>query len=674
MDRGNNWAAVSRPKSRPFVSSRSREGAGPPQSQRNEGGDATDATTQGVQGTIENNGEPIGRIVIHDSQIVLEMLGAYRPLLATEVFSVAVRGASSVDGVSISPDVDATAPGVVFHAQPARVGLHISVAGDEPVCRVAVLHRGQWVAIDEPTLDHVLVDKDWYPLDETELAGVRAWLSDHDERPLSAAAYLELYRGLNSPFELIDELPAHVVERLAGGKADTSGITAQLYPYQVDGLLWLSARANAALGGILADEMGLGKTLQVIALLVQRQASAGIRRPHLVIVPTTLMENWTRELARFAPTVHVYRHVGGARTRRPSELAKGEVVLTTYDTAVIDLPILEAVAWDVVVVDEAQAIKNPDTQRWKAFREIPRTSAFAVTGTPLENRTLDTWSLSEFALPGYLGTRGSFGLTLEAEPSLLAKAIRPLILRREVRDVAADLPPKIEADVALEMFAEERALYDSVRKVVRRERRSVPILALITKLRMFTAHPDCVFGTAPRPEERSAKLARLIEILQELSVSGSKSLVFAAFTAACDIIATTIQRVVGAPAWIVDGRVAVPERQLIIDRFSELNGPAVLVLNPAAGGVGLNIQAASHVVHHTLEWNPAREAQATARAWRRGQRLPVRVHRLFYVSSIDEVILERLEMKRELFSEVVRPTAEEGEPMLKELLEKALSI
>ena len=476
------------------------------------------------------------------------------------------------------------------------------------------------------------------------------------------------------PFEIVDQLTDEMVERLAGGSAESAGLEAHPYPYQSDGLRWLSARANAGLGGILADEMGLGKTLQIMALIVQRRSERVDVGPALVIVPATLMENWSREFAKFAPTLRVYRHSGGGRTRRPSELAKPDVVLTTYETAVIDQPALEQVTWDLVVVDEAQAIKNPDAQRSIAIRSLPRTAAFAVTGTPLENRTLDTWSLADFSLPGYLGTRVGFGSTLENEPDLLRRALRPLVLRREIRQVASDLPEKIEADVALEMFAPEASLYEAVREVVRGERKRAPLLALLTKLRMFTAHPDCVFGASPQPEARSAKLTRLLGILEELEGEGVKSLVFVAFTQAADIIVSSIQHRFGVPVWSVDGRTPIAQRQTIIDRFASIDGPAVLVLNPAAAGVGLNIQAASHVVHFTLEWNPAREAQATARAWRRGQQIPVTVHRLYYAASIDEVILDRLSLKRELFDSVIQASELEGDGGLAELIDQALSI
>ena len=617
---------------------------------------------------------PAARIVVVSGRVVLEAGATREPISAAHIFRVAIRGADEIDGLPVSPRVDLSAPGVIFRPDPSEVVLLIRTTDVGAKAVAAIRHGGSWIPqeLDE---DHVLVEREWHPLEVESLHAVRQWLADHNQNDgLSAADYVELYRGLDLHIRVVDELSDEDVTRLAGGSETVTGIQAVLYPYQADGLRWLSARANAGLGGILADEMGLGKTLQVIALIVQRHSSDPDAAPALVIVPATLLENWGRELARFAPALSVYRHSGGSRTRRPSELIKPDVVLVTYETAVIDQAVLELVSWDLVVVDEAQAIKNPDTQRSLATGALPRRAAFAVTGTPLENRTLDTWSLANFALPGYLGTRTHFRATTESEPELLGRALRPVILRREVRGVAADLPEKIEADVALEMFADEARLYEEVRDVVRGERARAPILALMTKLRMFTAHPDCVYGAAAQPELRSAKLTRLLEILEEPQPRGAKSLVFVSFNQAADIIVSAIEHRFGCPVWIVDGRTPIGERQRIIDLFSAVGGPAVLVLNPAAAGTGLNIQAASHVVHYTLEWNPARESQATARAWRRGQSLPVVVHRLFYGATIDEVILERLQLKRDLFDTVIQPSEADGDTGLRSLLDRALGL
>jgi SNF2 family DNA or RNA helicase len=394
--------------------------------------------------------------------------------------------------------------------------------------------------------------------------------------------------------------------------------------------------------------------------------------PSLIVVPLTLMENWRREFAKFAPDISTYRHQGPGRTRRPQLIEKQEVVITTYDVAVIDEAVLSMVNWDLVILDEAQAVKNPDTLRAKVMAGLPRTAGFVSTGTPLENRTQDVWSLASFAVPGYLGDRTTFRERLEEDPSGLRLAVRPILLRREIAAVLDDLPERIDIDVPLEMFGPEAAAYEQIRSGVGADR-ATAILALITKLRQFTAHPDAVEGRHESPAQRSAKLTRLLEIADEIALAGDKCIVFCAFHAAADIIRGSIQQQLAVPASCIDGRTPVDERQRIVDAFSGTPGAAFLILNPAAAGVGLNIQAASHVVHYTLEWNPAREAQATARAWRRGQTRPVTVHRLYYVGTIDEAILERLAFKKELAQEVIAPTRDQ-DLTLRALLDRALEL
>ena len=384
------------------------------------------------------------------------------------------------------------------------------------------------------------------------------------------------------------------------------------------------------------------------------------------------MENWRREFARFAPGIDVYRHRGSARTRRPTILQGQSVVLTTYDVAVIDEPVLSLVESDAVILDEAQAIKNPETQRAQALKGLPRSAGFVSTGTPLENRTQDVWSLADFALPGYLGTRAEFADRLEEDPTSLRYALRPVMLRREVAAVAKDLPDRIDIDVPLEMLGPEGAGYDALIDSVAGQK-GATALALITRLRQFTAHRDALEGRRPHPVDRSAKLARLIEIAEEIVLGGAKAIIFVAFLEVADLIRDSLSAAYGAPVWSIDGRTPVLDRQATIDRFSAVSGPAFMVLNPAAAGVGLNIQAASHVIHYTLEWNPAREAQATARAWRRGQERPVTVHRLYYAGTIDEAIVERLQAKKDLFDAVIVATGDE-DTSLKALLERAIAI
>ncbi len=611
--------------------------------------------------------ESIGELVPDGARIALLVDGSLRDVTALDVFRAAVRGVDRVGGVAIRPIRD-TCPNVRFHEQPELVGVRVA-GGDDLRADAVIEGRGALEAVQAGT-DQALIGGHWYPLEvETSLA-VHAWLKEHAPRGLlTPDGYLDLYRGQSRSFAIRDLVDDASLARLTASAPTDLGLLGTLYPYQEVGVGWLRARADHRVGGILGDEMGLGKTLQLIGLLADRIAKGF--SPGLVVVPLTLMENWRREFAKFAPTIRVYSHRGPGRSRRPMLLQEQEVVLTTYDVAVIDEPVLSLVHWDAVILDEAQAIKNPDTQRARALKGLPRASGFASTGTPLENRTQDVWSLLDFAVPGYLGDRSDFADRLEEDPTGLRISLRPMMLRREVASVATDLPEKIEIDVALEMLGPEAAGYERLLGGVAVDRK-VPALALITKLRQYTAHPDCLDGRRDRPADRSAKLMRLLEIAEEISLDGAKALVFCAFHEPADILREAIARAYAVPAWTIDGRTAVEDRQGIIDAFSSSAGSAFLVLNPAAAGVGLNIQAATHVIHYTLEWNPAREAQATARAWRRGQDRPVTVHRMYYAGTIDEAILERLDAKKELFEQVVVETRDE-DMTLRALLERAVA-
>ena len=280
-----------------------------------------------------------------------------------------------------------------------------------------------------------------------------------------------------------------------------------------------------------------------------------------------------------------------------------------------------------------------------------------MTGTPIENSTLDLWSLADFAVPGYLGEREHFVTSLAEQPELLARAIKPLLLRREVADVATDLPERIDADVVIDMFEGESSGYEELVSSMQGQANHGNALALITRLRQYTAHPSLVSDLTPEdPIFMSAKLARLTEMLGEIVAANNKALVFSTFRAMSDLISRVILERMYVPSWVIDGRTPAKSRQQIVDTFSGHDGPAVLVLHPATGGTGLNITAANHVIHYTLEWNPARESQATARSFRRGQELPVFVHRLIYPDTIDEIIADVLRKKRDLADEVIGPS------------------
>ena len=331
-------------------------------------------------------------------------------------------------------------------------------------------------------------------------------------------------------------------------------------------------------------------------------------------------------------------------------LAEYDVVVTSYDTIVRDSGMFGMIEWPTVILDEAQNIKNPDATRTKTVKAIRRRSSFAVTGTPVENRLSDLWSITDFVMPGYLGSlrtfQADYGNEVEGA-ARLEQLVSPIMLRRRVSAVAKDLPQRIDIPQAIELEASEAEIYESIRSDIFSKHGAAATLVSLTKLRMFCAHPSLA-DSQIRADLRFSKLDRLYELVEEIFAFGEKVIIFTSYTGMADIISRGIEKDHGIFVRTLDGRTPIPDRQDLIDAFSNLSGPAALILNPKAGGSGLNITAANHVIHYNLEWNPALEDQASARAYRRGQELPVTVHRLFVASTVEEVVDDRVSRKRQL--------------------------
>jgi SNF2 family DNA or RNA helicase len=308
--------------------------------------------------------------------------------------------------------------------------------------------------------------------------------------------------------------------------------------------------------------------------------------------------------------------------------------------------------WRVIVLDEAQYIKNPNAQRTRAVKTLQRQAGLAVTGTPVENKLLDLWSIMDFVLPGHLGDAASFQKHFQDDvdgAALLEPLVSPLMLRRRIADVAKDLPPRIDIPQIIELEEDEAAHYDRIRDRIAREYGRAATLVALTAMRRFCAHPSLVDEDHINAEPMGfSKFRRLDEIVEEIFSLGEKVIIFTSFTAMADMIASHIAKRFNAFAGVIDGRLAVDDRQPMIDRFAAITGAAALVLNPKAGGAGLNITAANHVIHYNPEWNPALEDQASARAHRRGQERPVTIHRLLLADTVEDVIDDRLTRKRAL--------------------------
>jgi SNF2 family DNA or RNA helicase len=457
-----------------------------------------------------------------------------------------------------------------------------------------------------------------------------------------------------------------------------AGLEAELFPYQARGVQWMWDTVSRTGGLILADEMGLGKTLQIIALLMIDPPNP--RAPALIICPTSLIANWVREIARFAPTLGVAVHRGAHRAGVVTGLQTSQVLITTYDTMVNDIAIFSSLEWSWVICDEAQAIKNPHSNRRQAIATIPRKRAIPMTGTPVENSLVDLWSLTDFAIPGLLGSlsefEGSFPDSLDSGQQL-KRLTDPIILKRRVADVASDLPERIDVDVPLEL---DDRLIDHYREVRDATMEKYPVagaLVATLQLQLVCAHPwlrnageneeDATIVTAEDMPLVTPKMERVVALLREAFANGRKVIVFALFNRIGDLLKQACAHMPDTHWGAINGSTPQEDRQSIIDVFAAHEGPACLILNPKAAGAGLNITAATVVIHFTPVWNPALEAQASARAHRRGQTEPVTVYRLFYLDTVEEVMIDRSAWKNDLANETVPVSTRDADDLKRAL-------
>ncbi len=437
-----------------------------------------------------------------------------------------------------------------------------------------------------------------------------------------------------------------------------------LRSYQRAGLGWLRALERAGLGGLLADEMGLGKTVQVLAHMAGRDA----RRPSLVVAPRSLVFNWKREASRFAPHLRVLDHTGADRRAPGAHFDDHDLVLTTYGTLRRDADALAALAFDYVILDEAQAIKNDTSETARAARRLSATHRLALSGTPVENHLGELWSLVEFLNPGLLGRATAWRAATAASPdpeavALVGRAIQPFLLRRTKAEVAPDLPARMEETWVCELDAPERALYEELRARFRAEilgnsregDASVPgsaqarVLEALLRLRQAACHPGLL--DPARRGQRSSKLDALIPKLVALRESGQKALVFSQFRTLLDLARPAIEAE-GVRCAQLDG--TTDDREAVVARFQEDPAVSVLLVSLKAGGVGLNLTAAEYVFLLDPWWNPAAEAQAIDRAHRMGQTKAVFAYRLIARDTVEERIAELQAKKRSLAESVIR--------------------
>ena len=462
---------------------------------------------------------------------------------------------------------------------------------------------------------------------------------------------------------------AEKLHRIGDGGTEAEspfGLTATLRPYQRRGLAWLTEMCELGVGGCLADDMGLGKTVQVIALHLAMH-DRGLDKPTLVVCPASLLGNWERELHRFAPAVPVRRFHGGGR--HLDEVVGDEVVLVTYGVVRRDREALAGVDWGVVVADEAQHAKNPLSRTARELRLLPATARIALTGTPVENRLTELWSILDWTTPGLLGPLEAFrrGVAVPVEryrdadaTERLTRVVRPFLLRRRKTDpgIAPELPPKTETDLVVPLTAEQATLYEAVVRETRAaiegaggiERRGL-VFKLLTGLKQICNHPAQFLKQATPLDGRSGKLAALEELLDVIVEAGDSALVFSQYVQMAALIEAHLTRR-GVPTMLLHGGVPVRRRDEMVERFQTGEVP-VFLLSLKAGGTGLNLTRATHVIHYDRWWNPAVEDQASDRAYRIGQDRPVQVHRLVTEGTLEDKIAELLESKRDLAERVV---------------------
>nr|MDQ3037864.1 DEAD/DEAH box helicase [Myxococcota bacterium] len=433
-------------------------------------------------------------------------------------------------------------------------------------------------------------------------------------------------------------------------------LRATLRDYQRTGFLWLARLASLESGAVLADDMGLGKTVQALALLVHR-ASEG---PALVIAPTSLGDNWAREAERFAPSLRVRVHRGGGRhaALESDPPGPGDVLVASYDVVALDVDALSSIQLATLVLDEAQSVKNPEALRTKAVRELRARVRIALTGTPLENRLSELWSIVSIVHPGLLGPwehfRARFAQPIERDHdaerlAALAALVRPYLLRRTKEVVTPELPPRIEILREVELSDAERRLYDAERASAiaalgeAGEAQRFRVLASITRLREIACDASLV---VPDAGVTSSKLAALIDLVDELEGAGRKVLVFSQFVRLLERVAILL-RARNTSYLQLDGSTPAAERARRVERF-QAGEATVFLLSLKAGGTGLNLTTADTVVHLDPWWNPAVEDQASDRAHRIGQDKPVTIVRLVAKDTIEQAVLALHDAKRAL--------------------------
>ena len=570
------------------------------------------------------------------------------------------------------------------------------LAGDDGL----VLFKGRWVEVDRERLSAAL--EHWRHVEKATRNGELSFI---EGMRLLAGAPADLNDGSAGDGETAKwsfvrpgKWLGETLERLRNPQANegakaAKGLRATLRQYQQVGVNWLWLMTNLNLGSCLADDMGLGKTIQVLTLLLLLKQKQKTPAPSLLVLPASLLANWKAEMARFTPSLStLFVHSSEADKASLAAWADSpetslrdiDVVLTTYGTLQRQSWLTE-VKWRIVVLDEAQAIKNPKTRQTRTVKSLKAQSRIALTGTPVENRLSDLWSLFDFLCPGLLGSAAQFKKfvkTLEDRThdqyAPMRNLVRPYILRRMKTDksIISDLPDKSEVKAFCGLTKRQTVLYkksvDELTQAMQGlegiKRRGI-VLAFLMRFKQICNHPSQFVGDGEYRPGDSGKFGRLTEICEEIASRQEKVLVFTQFREMTEPLQSTLADVFRRPGLVLHGGTAVGRRKKLVDAFQREEGPPFFVLSLKAGGTGLNLTAASHVIHFDRWWNPAVENQATDRAFRIGQKRNVLVHKFVCRGTIEERIDQLIEEKQSLTNDLLEAGAEQ---MLTEMTDEQL--
>ena len=518
--------------------------------------------------------------------------------------------------------------------------------------------------LDRFPVDHIVTGESWIPLVTEEVERYSKFVNGNNLKlgqKVDLSDYLKLVGGKNQNLiELIIEGNLDFLTDLVQLQSIDAGLALEPYPYQKKGIDWLCGVRGSGVGAILGDEMGLGKTVQLLGL-INNELRIEEKPRILVVVPSSLKLNWISEFSKFLPQVEPYVHAGSARELMPSRIGQHEVVLTTYPILNRDWSLLSKLDWTLVICDEAHVMKNPTSVTRSSVQKFASTPIFLSTGTPIENNLIDLWSLTDLIRPGLMGSLSFMKNLVENQLTAadrIGELVRPLIMRRIVKNVLPDLPELVEKVHWIEPSFQFTQEYEEVRKESELSKNSGSQFGLITKLRRFCTYPPLVGDFMLNTPD--AKIDILLDLLDRVDQHNQKAIVFTSWHDSADFILRVIHEAYpGIFCAVIDGREASDERFPRIVEFQSVEGFAVLVCNTRAAGEGLNIVAANHVVHFDRQWNPAKEAQATARAHRIGQMNTVFVHKLVYSGTIEEVIDDRLLLKAYLANQTLDPAVQE---------------